>query len=812
MFAGEKKVLKSGKRNEISLLKLFGPVFILILFQTKNFAQTNDIFFERIFLEQGLSQSIVQCISQDKNGFLYIGTEDGLNIYNGYEFEILRNDPANQNSLSYNDIRALLVDHNNNIWAGTFNSGLNKFDHFKKSFKRFLHYPDSVKSLSHNNITEIIEDKTGNIWIGIAGNGISVLNKKDGKFRTISAGRNNFISPKGELKNISSNDIRDIFQDSKGIIWIGTYGNGLDKFDPANKTFENFRNDPENQESLSNNFVRIIFEDKDKNLWIGTEGGGLNLLDEKTKKFKCYKTGKDKNNWINNDYVFSIYQDKNGNLWLGTFGGGLNKFNPANETFESFTVNEGLASNAVYGVLGDEKENLWLSTNNGISKFNIENKKFTNFIAADGLQNNEFNGGSYYKSASGEMFFGGINGFNSFYPARIKENNYKPPVLITSFKKFNKEYYFDKPVYELNDIKLSYKDFIFSFEFASLDYTVPEKNKYAYKMEGLDKDWIFVNSNKRFAHYTTLPPGNYTFRLKATNSDGVWNDKETKLNIKIIPPFWKTLWFNFLLLFTFISTGFFFYKRRSKTIMMEAEIKAAHNAQMSIMPQKDPGVKGLDISGICIPANEVGGDFYDYFWLDEEKTKFGILIGDVSGKGMKAAMTAVMTSGMIIAETNSKSNICEIFYNMNRSVYEKTEKNIFVTAFFLVIELKKNEVAFVNAGHVKPIVKSNGKIKFINSDGPRFPLGIFKEVCYEENKFKIRKDDLLILMTDGLIEIQNKDKEFYGTEKLTELLIKIDQKKSSAPEIKKMILDDVQKFSGNNIHNDDVTLIIIKVL
>jgi DNA-binding NtrC family response regulator/streptogramin lyase len=350
------------------------------------------------------------------------------------------------------------------------------------------------------------------------------------------------------------------------VLWIGTYGQGLDKFNKETETFVHYKYDPKNNQSLSNNFVRTIYEDKSGSFWIGTEGGGLNNLDRVTNTFQHFNSDPDDSTSLSNDYIFTIHEDPDGILWLGTWGGGLNRFDPKSKKSTYFTTNDGLPSNAIYGILEDEQGNLWLSTNNGLSRFNPQTKSCSNYNVKDGLQNNEFNGGAYFKSKSGEMFFGGIKGFNSFYPQNIKDNTFTPPIVITSFQKFNKEVEFDKPIYSIDKIDLSYEDYVFSFEFASLDFSAPEKNEYLYKMDGLDKEWISTSSSRRVATYTTLSPGDYVFRIKGSNSNGIWNEAGASVNITIHPPFWMTWWFRGLLILMIVFGVYILYKNRVKNL------------------------------------------------------------------------------------------------------------------------------------------------------------------------------------------------------------------------------------------------------
>lgn len=575
--------------------------------------------------------------------------------------------------------------------------------------------------------------------------------------------------------------------------------------------FTHYRNDPENPNSLSNDFIRIIYEDRDGIFWIGTEGGGLNKFDKKSGTFAAYKSDLKNPNSLSNDYIFSIHEDKNGILWLGTFGGGLNKFDRQTGTFKYYTTENGLPSDAIYGILEDEKGNLWMSTNNGLSEFDPRTETFRNFNENDGLQGSEFNGGSYFKSNNGEMFFGGINGFNSLYPSEVEENNFIPPVVITSFQKFNKEVKLDRAISELDEIILSHNDYVFSFEFAALDYTSPGRNKYMYKMEGLDEEWITTTASKRYANYTTLPPGKYVFRVKGSNSDGVWNEEGAMIKIIITPPYYRTWWFTLIAAVVLAGAGYVLYKRRLKNVRMKAELKTAHDAQMSIMPQADPEVEGIDISGICIPANEVGGDFFDYFWLNHNEYKFGILIGDVSGKAMKAAMTAVMTSGMIVTEANEAESTATILKRVNRPIFDKTNKQMFVAVCLASLNTKNKEFVFTNAGLNIPLLKTAGGIQFLKSEGPRFPLGVMKDVVYNERKLALNSGDVIIMMTDGIYEARNRDKEQYGEERLLKLVAGMDTHKMTSTRIKTLIIRDVQDFAGRQSQHDDMTVLVVKV-
>ena len=755
---------------------------------------------------RSLSYNEIRAIYKDKSGIMWIGTYGaGINkvARGAREFFHYTHIPNETNSLSHPIIWSIYEDSDSVLWIGTHGGGLDRFDRKSNTYTHYVNNRKNPTSISSDIIRVVIEDKEGYLWLGTNGGGVNRFNKKTGQCVVY---RNNPL----DINSLASNEIRCIYEDEHGDIWIGTYGYGMDKFNKKENNFIHFVNKPRNPNSLSNDFVRIIFEDRSGNFWIGTEGGGLNKFDRKNNSFKSYRYNPNDANSINNDYVFSILEDNKGILWLGTYGGGLVRFDPVSEKFSSITTKNGLISDAIYGVLQDEDEKLWLSSNKGLTKFDPVKKKITNYTVSDGLQSNEFNGGSYFKSNSGEMFFGGINGFNAFYPKNISENNFIPSVVITSFQKFNLEVNTAKPISELKEIELSYEDYFFSFEFSSLDFSAPEKNKYAYKMEGLDENWIVTTSDKRYASYTTLAPGNYTFRVLGSNSDGIWNKTGAAINIIITPPFWRTWWFIVLSFITFLAIGFITYKSRLKNIRIKAELKTAHDAQISIMPESDPNIEGFDISGISIPANEVGGDFFDYFWLDKSHSRFGVMVGDVSGKAMKAAMTAVMASGMIIAEADESKSVSDTLTLVNKPIYNKTNRQMFTAVILLSIEVKSGEILFTNAGMPNPALKSNGTIEIIKPNGQRFPLGMIKDVTYTENKLNLKKGDVLVLITDGITEALSRKKEFFGENRLGDLLKGLDTAKMTSSEIKKYIINEIMNFSDKNHLYDDLTIVVIK--
>jgi signal transduction histidine kinase/DNA-binding NarL/FixJ family response regulator len=398
----------------------------------------------------------------------------------------------------------------------------------------------------------IHEDQEGNLWIGTAAGGLNFFDRERDDFTAY-----------GNLPSILS-----ILEDRFGMLWVGSLGGGLNRFDSETEQFHAYVNDPSDPFSISANAITTLYEDHDGEFWVGTYNG-LNRFDRETERFIRYQSTGSRYSLVNNA-VLSIHQDQEGVIWVGT-AGGLDKFDPALEGFIHYREKDGLPNEFIYGILEDDHGNLWLSTNNGMSKFNPETESFKNFDVGDGLQSNEFNQGAYFKNSLGEMFFGGIGGFNTFFPDHITDNLYTPPIVITEFQLFNEivetgdDSPLQKPIHETEEISLSYQDDFFSFEFAALHYSRPEENQYAYIMENLDKDWNYVGT-RRFAGYTNVPPGEYTFRVIGSNRDGIWNEAGASIKITITPPFWQTWWFRIIVAAVLIGGTFGGFALRVRTV------------------------------------------------------------------------------------------------------------------------------------------------------------------------------------------------------------------------------------------------------
>jgi signal transduction histidine kinase/streptogramin lyase len=479
-------------------------------------------------------------------------------------------------SLSNNSVLSIFEDSKDNLWIGTDGGGMDLFDVKKGIFTSYKHDPHNKNSIGGNHILDIFEDSdNGNLWLGTWGDGITVFNKEKNTFKHFAYDSSN---PKG----LPSPNVWTIAEDADKNIWIGTYGGGLCRYDRWNDNFVSYRNRAANPSGLSSDYINIVYADRKGNLWIGGNGFGLDLFNKKTNSFTHYSHEEHKNSISSND-ILSITEDEAGNLWIGS-GLGLNKMDVKTQQFTNYYIKDGLPGNTIASLLFDEKGNLWISTYNGLSRLNPATGSFKNFDASDGLQSNEFKLTSCYRTRSGRMYFGGINGFNGFFPDSIKEKKYEPPLVFTDFQIFNKQVpigennngksILQQSITATNALILSYDQSVITFEFASLNYVVQNKKQYSYMLEPFDKDWNNIGT-KHTATYTNLDPGEYTFKVRGWNNEGRWSSNMASLKLTITPPVWLTWWFRITVFVCVIGGAISFYRFRINIIKAQ-KIKLQH--------------------------------------------------------------------------------------------------------------------------------------------------------------------------------------------------------------------------------------------
>jgi PAS domain S-box-containing protein len=553
-------------------------------------------------------------ILEDRHGMLWLATNpDGVVRFDRARrvFTRFRNNPVDPASLNNNDALSLLEDREGGIWVGTSGGGVNRFPSEPPPFTTYRREPGNPNSLDEDNVLSVFQDSQGILWIGTR----SRLNRLDRKTGRYTFYRHDPANP----ESIASGTVRAMVEDRAGFLWFGTWGGGLNRLDLRTGRFKPYRHDPADAATLSNDYVLSLLIDHDGNLWAGTDNG-LNRLDARTGRFTVFrpKSGLIESRWyrvlsegadgsiwagtytqglqrldvrtgeiveykndpkvrgsLSNNRVNALCLDHRRTLWVGTQNG-LNRFDRNAGEFTTFGERDGLPNNAIEGILEDSAGNLWLSTGNGLSKFDPRAQTFKNYFVEDGLTGDEFTDFSvYYKSASGEMFFGGVNGVTAFYPEKVVDRPFVSSVVLTDFRLFNDPVPIgarsplQKSISHTDSLTLSYAQSIFSLEFSALSFRSPTRTRYRYRLEGLETDWNETTATHRLVTYTTLPAGDYVFRVQSNDSRGGWTEPGLTLAIRVLPAWWNTWQFRGVWIASLLLLTWFVYQIRTRQLQRE---------------------------------------------------------------------------------------------------------------------------------------------------------------------------------------------------------------------------------------------------
>lgn len=844
----------------------------LLRFNTKS-----KTFDQQIKPEQGKADGVIH-INQSDDDKLWIASMDGLFIYDFSKksFSHYTHNEEDPFSLSNNRIRYILMGSNNIVWIGTDGMGINVYIKLANQFAHFTRNSKDSIPLAGNEIMAFAEDAKGHIWIATL-DGLSFC---DSKKKVLE----NFDLNKNKIHN----RILSLHLDNDSLLWLGSWGMGANYCNLSTKEFSKpFNSDnPINNTLIAGNTILDISEDKNKNIWFATldglsifskneekftnyttidglssnsiyciyfdankdimwvgTGNGINLFDVKSKKIieKIQSNGKEGE--LSSNIIYAITKDSKGFYWIGT-NSGLNKYDAKNKTFTSFYEKDGMSSDLIISITEDENYNFWLTSGNGLIKFSPSNfdkseNPFKNYFPVDGIQDKEFNQGAYFKKKDGEILIGGINGYNSFYPSQIKTNTNLPKVYLTSFKIFEKEVLLDTNISFKKYLELTFQDKFFSFEFVALDYLLPSKNLYSFKMEGLDDEWS-PPSNRRFISYSNLPGGDYIFRVKACNNDGVWNNEGVAIHIKIIPPFWKTnLFYAFCILLAILSV-IIYNRLRTRKIKKEkkiletkvvertkelaeknrdilSSIQYAKRIQEAILPPLEQIYSHFPKSFVLYkPKDIVSGDFY---WFAEKNGKKIIAAVDCTGHGVPGAFMSMIGHNLLnqIVIENGITDAAQILNMLNDSIVNslkqdgggKLETRDGMDVALCVIENNSYNVQFAGAFRPLYILKGANLEKI---DGNKFPIGGLKTVddkTFIAHTIQLKEGDTIYMFSDGYADqFGGKEGKKFMVKRFRDTLLEVANLSMKGQHRK---LDEVfSQWKGNYEQVDDILIIGIK--
>ncbi len=557
-----------------------------------------------------LSDNTPRVLYPDKNGGIWIGCEKGGLNYFDKDYKVFKHYTNNEflsESISSDYIYSVFQDNAENIWIGTYTTGLNLLSKSKQVFKHYRKIINNEFSISGNSIWEFDEDIDGNIWIAVDGGGLNKLDISTGKFTHYNSSNTNlnidglltvYIDSNNDIwtgswgggftrfikslnkfeiftvenSDLSNNNVFDIVADNDDNIWIATQ-DGLNKFDINNKSFIIYNTDNSN---ILSSQIEVIRKDYSGNLLLGTING-FSVFNPESEKFTNYIFNKYDTSSLSNNFITSIFEEDTNTIWITTING-LNKLDRNSNKIKRYYLKDGFLNDYFYGIEKDDNGFLWVSSNSGLSRFNAKTCEIRNYSKEDGLQGNVFIKKSHFKSIDGKLYFGGINGFSAFNPDKIIDNKTIPPIEITGFEVLNKsvkisdhDSILKKHISQTKEIVLSYKHSVFVFTFAALNYILPEKNEYAYMLEGFDEEWIYCGTSRK-ATYTNINPGKYIFRVIGSNNHGVWNEEGASVKITITPPFWKTWWFRIGVGLIIILSSYILYKMRIKLLKEQQKL------------------------------------------------------------------------------------------------------------------------------------------------------------------------------------------------------------------------------------------------
>ncbi len=530
----------------------------------------------QIELPDSISDDIIRRVYEDRTTDIWVGTHSGgVDVFERYSsaFRLIRK--SSEKGLTEANVRSFFEFEDGTLWIGTDGGGINYFDKEKNDYLTLRHEEGNINSLRSDDIIDMERDSKGHIWVAKWKTAISVIEPETGNYR-------HYDNVPGDPTSISNTHTWKILNTSDGTLWVATIGSGLNRYHPEKDNFSNYVHNRDDPSSLPDDLVWDLAEDLDGTLWIATENG-LGRYNKATDDFTVFRHKENESTSLSSNRVLSLYVSESNQLWIGTHGGGLNLFDRV--SFSSVTAADGIISDVVNSIAEDKNGVLWLGSNKGLSSYNPFTKEVKTYDKHDGVQSGTLNIGAAIRAQNGDLLFGGANGITRFNPDLISTNKFIPPVHITKLAIQHKEQLINfqdsilnKAIYITRGISLQHSQNMFTLSFAALNFRNPLKNNYAYILEGFDEKWHYTGNESK-ATYTNLDPGEYLFKVKASNNDGVWNELGTSLTIRVIPPIWQTTWAYALYTFLFASLiAGYFWSLKHTNHKLELEVQSRTQA------------------------------------------------------------------------------------------------------------------------------------------------------------------------------------------------------------------------------------------
>ncbi len=769
----------------------------------------------------------VNAIFEDLSKIIWIGTSHGLIKHDkkGKKFKQYSYTAEDKPLFSNNMVGSIFLLNDSLLFVGTWGSGLHVYNRNNGKIKQY----HSTNHQLVNDFINVLHDGSGNkLWIGTR-NGVNIYNTVTGEIADFA----DIIPQSQSLFN--NNRVFTILEDSGDNIWFGTY-KGLHKYHKDQLTSYYAHQE---DAFLPSNTVFKIIEDNRNNLWIGTDKG-LVQYDPVTKNRVHYKNrAKDRKRKLSSSSVYSILEASDNTLWVGTLTG-LNHIYPETGKVDIYTESVGLPNNMIYGILEDNHQNLWMSTNKGIVRFNPGEKEFISYDVYDGLQSYKYNAGAYYKSKDGEMFFGGINGLNSFYPDSVLRNNYLPKIAITSFTAYTPNGPKEININNANGITIPYDNNYFKIEFAALDFSRPEKNQFQYMLEGVSDNWIHVGNNHS-ATFSNIPPGNYVFKVKGSNNDGVWSDKISDISIDIQAPFWQKriayVFYGILIL----AIIFIIFQIRTKNlrklnrILKEKELAGielgnqreqlmhknksitdsihyAKRIQEALLPSEKYFKSLLPSSFILyMPKDIVSGDFY---WINQTDDKIFLAVVDCTGHGVPGAFMSIIGFELLgnITTIEKIMDASEILNRLNKGVSEtfgidndEYDLKDGMDLSLCVIDKKNKTLEYAGAFNPLYVIKDN---KIIEYKADRYTIGMLNDPdeSFTKHAIPLEEVEMIYMFTDGYTDqFGGPEEKKFKFRRFRHLLLTIH--KLSLNKQKLFLQESLEKWKRDLEQVDDILVI-----